>query len=120
MSNLKKMYVQILKIEMEDLKEDINTLTRECRERKERDEISSYVYMENLAVLNHEILDIESISEELDKLDLGQFADLDALIHHLVTKIEQELAEHNVMEAVCDLVKRKMRKVGEYVRSVAD
>jgi len=119
MSDLKKTYLQILKIELEDLKEDINTLTEECKARKEHDEISSYVYMENLAVLNHEILDIERISEEIDELDLDQFPDVDALINHLICDIEQELAQHNLMEAVCDLVKRKIRKVGNYVKSVA-
>ena len=119
MSDPKKMYVRILKIEMEDLKEDINALTAECKERKEHDEISSYVYMENLAVLNHEILDIERISEDLDELDLDQYPDLDALIEELLGRIEEQLAEHNLMEAVCELVKRKIRKVGDYVRSVA-
>ena len=119
MSDLKKTYLQILKIEIEDLKEDINALTEETRHRKEHAEISAYVYMENLAVLNHEILDIEAIARRLDELDLDQFPDVDALINHLIADIELELAEHNLMEAVYDLVKRKIRKVGNYVKSVA-
>ena len=120
MRNIKKRYVRILKAEVEDFREDIDLLIRECTSRRGRSEISSYVFLENLALLRHEILDIDNIGKMLDDLDLEHYAGLDELIRGIREWINVRLTHHNLTEAVHGLVMRKLEKVAEYVRSPAE
>jgi hypothetical protein len=48
-------FIAILEVELQDLEHDIQLLMADSEERHNHEEISNYVYMENLALLQKEL-----------------------------------------------------------------
>ena len=112
----KRKYIRILKLELEDLREDVELLIARQESRLGRERETHYVFLENLALLKHRILDLDRISAILDQFDLDQCADLDALIKAVDLRFHNLAQHHGLTEAVYGLLKRKLEKVARYVR----
>ena len=100
MPDPRRKYIRILKIELEDLREDLEVLCRECLEREQRQEISHYVSLENLAVLKHELLGVGTIAAHLDRLNLDDYASVDELVTAVDEICHKLVHQHNLEEAV--------------------
>ncbi len=50
-----KLYLRLLKAELEDLKDDLGLIDERCVARLQSDEITPYVFKENEALLKHEM-----------------------------------------------------------------
>jgi hypothetical protein len=111
-------YLTLLKLELQDLAEDIGMLVSEYKIRKEKGEITNYVLLENLAVLRNELIGIESIGEMLDGIEPGGFSSLEALVESVEEKIAGRIMGTGYNNALLPLVKRKLAKVATYVRHV--
>ena len=112
----KQKLISILKIEIDDLRDDVDWLISEATARAQHGEVSQYVGRENLAFLHHEILDLDEILRLLDHVELDRFKDVDELVQHLSCRLDESLAKHYIMESVHRLLLRKLQKAAMYVR----
>ncbi len=111
----KKNYLNILRLELEDLHEDIDNLMKACEEQKDDCAITNYVFMENLANLKNELLGLDVFSKIIDETDPAAFESLDDMIIYLKNLFSDEMNEFGIINAVRLLIDRKMEKVKKYV-----
>ena len=116
MPELRKKYLRILKIEFEDLREDIETVMANCTSQMEREEISRYVFLENMALFKTEILEIDKVARMLDDFNVEEYDTLDELIDDVEKRLRQRLKELGLPEAPMAMLRRKLEKVARYVR----
>lgn len=110
-------FLRILKVELEDLEEDINTLAGLMDKRRQDRAITEYVHMENISLLKQEFAGIKKIVDELDKVELAEqetFADFIAILKQ---HIRQVIHNSAYPDAVYLFVERKIDKVAEYISS---
>jgi hypothetical protein len=115
---IKRKYLDILRIEIEDLIEDIGLIVNEYRSRRDRGEITDYVFLENLAVLHNELLGVDNMMEMLDDIDPDAYSNFEDLAADIETKIKNKIKNSYLAEALFPLVKRKLEKVSKYVAQV--
>lgn len=115
MIKLKENYLKILAIEFEDLREDINILIEQDNELRDKREVSHYVYMENLATLNREIMELDKFSAIIDAVNIRDYENLDALVADLRQQFTAIMHEYALPAGVISLVERKMDKVYSYI-----
>lgn len=112
---MKHKYIKVLKIEMEDLNEDINMYREKITKDKNCGEITNYVFMENLALLQNEIIGIETVNKYLDSLDVNEFETIEDIITKIKTDLEKKLREDGIAQALYIYLERKIDKVRTYV-----
>ena len=66
-------YTKILKIELEDLEKDLLMMAEIYHQRELKKEITDYVFLENLSLLQSEIAGIDNIIESLEEIDPKDF-----------------------------------------------
>ncbi|MBN1498704.1 MAG: hypothetical protein JW982_00990 [Spirochaetes bacterium] len=119
MKDLKKKYIQILKIELEDLHNDIDMYMEQMQNDAQCGEITNYVFRENLALLNNETVGIEIINEYLDTLNLDEFEDINALMQKIKSDLLEKLEKDGIAHALFIYLERKLDKVSLYVSQTA-
>ena len=115
MKHTKRRYIQLLKIELDDLKEDIGLVMEDYEAQRKRNAISQYVFLENMAVLKNEVLCVECAEHMLDQLDLERYASIEELVRDLEERFRRKMEEHGILAEVNRLIKRKLNKVARYV-----
>jgi len=115
MRDLKQKYLRILGVELEDLKEDVAQLAEGLTHRWHCEEITDYVFMENLAFFKNEILGTDGLMRDISVVNPDSFASLEELIDHLSTRVTLHIRDHDLPQALCELVQRKLDKVRRYV-----
>ena len=118
MHHIKEKYLAILRIELEDLHEDIEGLIRHATEERESGHLTNYVFMENLALFKNELLGVDAFDRILDELDLETFATLEEMVAYLKTDFREKVKSVGLAEAIDVLVERKLDKVLHYVTQV--
>ena len=108
-------YLKVLKIELEDLESDLELMADVYGQREKRDEITDYVYLENVSVLKTEILGINSIVESIDDIPVEQFTSLGEFVEYVDTLFRDRTEHASYPEGVYSLVKRKLEKVKRYI-----
>lgn len=107
--------MSILKLELNDLEEDLKLLVKEAEKKHEQRLISNYVYLENLAVIKQELFGVDGIAKRFEQTNPEEFETLDDLISALMAAMLQVKAIELLPEGVIYLVERKMEKVKHYV-----
>ena len=69
--SVKQKFLEILKVELNDLGSDLDVLVDEYKKRKSKNEITEYVFLENLAVLKREMYGIDNLIEAIDSVKTG-------------------------------------------------
>jgi len=115
---IKRKYLDILRIEIEDLIEDIGIIVSEYRRRRDRGEITDYVFLENLAVLHNELLGVDNMMEMLGEINPDAYNKLEDLAADIEIKIQNRIKNSHLAEALYPLIKRKLEKVSKYVAQV--
>ena len=115
MSDKKHRFIEILRIELDDLKEHIDELMAQSRDAFESRELSKRVYLENLAVFGNELLGVGTFSHILDELDVDSFDTLEDMIEQLERKFITEIDSCGLAPAIHVFVKRKIDKVAKFV-----
>ena len=115
MNNQKNIYLKLLKIELEDLNSDIDLLIEELKGQKKRDEISNYVFVENLALFKNEIVGVEVVNESLTSIDIDKFSSLDSMIDEIRSRIKEKIKISGIANALFVSVNRKLDKVKKYI-----
>jgi len=115
MKDLLHKFIGFLKVELEDLEGDIEDLLEVCRRRREKHEITDYVYLENKSLLIREITDLKSLVHSLDELDTGKFTSPQEMFEEIDRQIQARAREGDFPEAVYSLVKRRLDKIVRYL-----
>ena len=108
-------FISIFRIELQDLKEDINDLIEILEKRKDSQEITNYVYMGNKGVLLNEITCVEELLDSISTIDAYQYDSVEAMIADVGKILDQRIRDCDFPEVVNDLVQRKFDKVSKYV-----
>lgn len=117
MTNSVRHYLRLLKVELLDLLEDIDLVKDRIEARFSSDEITSYVKMENEAILTKESGAIDKILAIVDEIDPSIYksiADFETAAMGLFRKRLEPLEEP---EAVFKLLERKMAKIRAFIES---
>jgi hypothetical protein len=115
MSETKKMYLKILRIEIEDLKTDIEHLIEELKKEHENEHLTNYVFLENLTIFGRELLGVGYFFKVLDKINPDEFDTLDSMADYIKETFRNMVKEHGLDEAINIYVERKLDKVKKYV-----
>ncbi len=115
MAENRRLFIKIFKVELEEIRNDIELLVEIYKERYSSREITHYVEMENEALLSREIHCIEKLVPELDKFDADQYEDKESFINGLSDFLKSFVEENQFPRAVFLLAERKMQKVIKYI-----
>ena len=115
MQHLKARFIEILRIELGDLRDDIDQLIAECTKDHDSGDFSDHLYLENLAVLRNEILGVGVFESILTGVDPEEFEDLDAMITAVRKAFSAEVEKCGLVKAVQLSIDRKIAKVAKYV-----
>jgi hypothetical protein len=116
-ADLRAKFMKILKVELEDLLEDVDIAEHRIRERFTRREVSDYVFWQNDALFRGEVECLRLLLDRLQSFDCACYADLDALVKAIDAHVQDLVRDHERPEAVCRFVSRKMQKVRSYLES---
>lgn len=108
-------YLAVLRVELEDLEEDLTILKNLYDERDRRKEITHYTCLENVALVQEEIAGIADLVRSMEGIDPTRYSELDELISDIRRLSRQRVEESDFPKAVLTLVERKLDKVRRYV-----
>lgn len=115
MPERKRLFMKILKAELEDCLEDVEDLKNLYQRRLLKNDVTNYVYNENEALLKQELNGIHKALKSLDTLDLDAYENVDTLAAAVDAMIQKKVLEYEDPEAVYQIAKRKLLKVLRYV-----
>ncbi len=108
-------FINIFRIELEDLEEDINDLLEILEKRKDSQEITNYVYMGNKGILLSEISCVRELLDTLSTIDAYQYESVEVMIAEVKKMLFERIRDCAAPEVVHHLVERKFEKVCTYV-----
>jgi len=115
MRDMKKYYLKMLRLEIDDLKDDIDLLIDEYTRLHDRDCLSNYVFFENLIVMRKELLGVDAFCSVMSEIDPDEFESLDDLIRCLNNRFRAMVKESGLPEVIELYVERKLIKVRDYI-----
>jgi flagellar biosynthesis component FlhA len=110
-----KKFINIFRIELEELEQDINDMIEIVEQRRNSREITNYVYIANKGVLLNEISSVRELLDQLSTIDAYQYESVEALIEGVREMLEKRIEEYSFPDAVHHLVERRLNKVCTYV-----
>lgn len=116
MQNKMKKFLKILKVELEELEDELLLFGEIHKQREQSGEITSYVFRENMNLIKDEISGLQEIIRSVDGLVSTKYRSFEEMVEDLDAKIKQKLQESKHEQASYELVKRKIQKVHQYIR----
>lgn len=113
----KRKFVSIVKAELDDLIEDLNHLVDDYKEKKDHDLITSYVFLENLALLRHEMYGIRRISDVISTLKLEDYKDIREISDCIKEILENKISGSDFAGCLLPMISRKIDKAANYVNN---
>ena len=113
-------YMKVLKIELEDLTEDLLVMAEIYHQRELKGEITDYVFLENLTLLQSEISGIDNILEFMDDFVPDKYSNIDEFVEALDSAFRTKSEDAGFPDSVYALVKRKLTKVSKYIKQTED
>ena len=108
-------FMQILRVELEDLEEDINTLAEMTEERRRQHQITEYVNLENISLLKQEFAGIRDVVENLKRIDMIENESFPDFVERLKTRIREVIVSSSYPDAIYIFIDRRIQKVVEYI-----
>jgi len=108
-------FLDLMAMEIEDMREDIETLRRNDAARSKRHEISDYVHMENDAVYRHIEAGIACLRHTLEQVNQAEHVDVPSLVAALRDLCHQRAKELGLREGMIRTLHRKMDKVAAFL-----
>ncbi len=115
MKEKKSKFIRILGAEIEDLTEDLAQLISAYRARRDKGEITNYVFKENCALLASEIACLKSFGQIVSTMDTERFQTLEELCTHIGSEFLVKRRQCVSTPAIDGVFERKLRKVLAYV-----
>ena len=117
MKDLCRKFLRLLRVELEDLKEDLDLFMEVMQARHDSGEITDYVYNENLAVLRNEVMGLhECLRGCADSESLGQ-GTVQEIADTFKARLHQRLKDHGYVTALYSLVDRRIERIAGYLKS---
>ncbi|MDO9548690.1 MAG: hypothetical protein Q7J65_06995 [Candidatus Marinimicrobia bacterium] len=116
MKNQLRNFIEILKLELDDLQDDIHSLKKICERKLKDGLITNYVQMENMALYDNELHAINSFRNILNETNPENFDSLEKLVFHLDENFKATMKSCAYAKAGHICIERKMLKVAKYVR----
>jgi hypothetical protein len=115
MRKLLQKFISILRLELEDLQDDVGDLIQLLEKRKDSREITNYVYLGNKGVLMNEIDCIKELLDDIATIDAYKYKSVEAMMEDVETIIDKKIREGAFPEMMHNLVQRKFDKVRKYI-----
>jgi hypothetical protein len=115
-----KKYKRILQIELEDLQEDLLMMAEIYHQRELKREITDYVFLENLSLLQSEIAGIDNIINSLEDIDTEGFGSIEEFAEYISEQFRKKTEDAGFPDSVFALVNRKLVKVSRYILDSED
>lgn len=117
MQSKMKKFLKVLKIELEELEDELIMFGELHKQREQTGEITTYVFRENMNVIRNEISGLREIVKSVDGLVSTRYQSFEEMVEDLDRKIKTKIKESSYGEAAYELVKRKLQKVHTYIRN---
>jgi len=111
----KKLFVALFKAEIDDALEGLEQLSFVLENRLNKGAITNYVYSENEALLSQEISALKKLILHIDSVNIGTCKDVNALALNLENMLQMKVEEMDDPQAVCGIIRRKIKKVLNYI-----
>lgn len=115
MNNPAAAFITILEIELKDLEDDIQLIMADYEVRRNHEEITNYVYLENLALLKKELFDVDGVLHRLRQMDPGEFGSSREIIDLLLKDLRNKVKRQLIPPVLLSMVERKFDKVSRYL-----
>lgn len=116
MKHQQRNFLEILKIELDDLQEDIETLKEICEQKLREGLITNYVHKENMALYENELHAIQTFRQLIKNTNPDQFESLEKMIQSLDEQFMTAMKSCGYARAGHICIKRKILKVANYVQ----
>jgi len=116
MPERKRLFLKILKAEIEDCLEDVEDLEKLYERRFRGSEVTSYVYNENEALLSREFAGLSQVLSSIELVDLDRYASVEDLAASVDEMIQKRFGIRKPQAGVWNC-KRKLLKVLRYATS---
>jgi hypothetical protein len=119
MVNVLRHYLRLLRVEIQDMLEEIEMLIEHLETRFACDDISSYVRLENEGVLRRELGAIGHFIALVDEIEPANYKSIPEMEQDILSRADEIVKKQEQPEVVLVLLKRKIDKVREFI-SAAD
>jgi hypothetical protein len=110
-------FVRILITEIEDLTEDLGEVLAMYGQKRDKGEMTEYVFLENSALLNSEISCLKGFESFVLGLKLDDFQSLEDLGDYVRDEFRMQRRGCGYAPAIEAVFERKLQKVLTYVKS---
>jgi len=109
-----KKYIELIRLELEDMKDDVAASEEILGKRFEELDVTNYVFMENMAILRSQMLGVENIEKYVG--NLGEISiSCDELRIKLEAYFSSFIKEGGFPEVIIRILKRKLDKIDKYM-----
>ena len=115
MSDKRKLFLKILKVELEEVESEIDILIKVYQSRYEKHEITHYVQQENGALLEREISCLKKMVPVLDTFSTEEYQDNESFVSGLKVFLDGFVKENQFPHAVFLIAEHKLQKVVKYI-----
>jgi len=116
MSEKIKLFTKILKAELEDLEDDIESWSQFLDEKRKAEKVTEYVFMENSGLLRQELMSVKTIVDSLSKVSQTELPNIEAIRDYFLKTLKDEVKKFQFPEAIMVFVTRKVDKVYTYLK----
>jgi hypothetical protein len=117
---LQAKFLAVLRIELEDLEQDLDGLIGAYQEKLQQHAETEHVCFENAAVLKNEEFGVRHFLRVLDRTRPEDYAGLDALIGDLRARFAAEIRHAGLASGALAYAERRIAKVRRYVTDCAE
>ena len=115
MHKRKLRFIEIMRIELEDLHDDIDSILEHCVQLFREHEITEFGYFGNLSVLKGELHGVGVFARMLNNVDTAKYDTVEAMAEDLERQLLAEIEKYGMVPAIDILIRRKIEKVMKYV-----
>ncbi len=108
-------YLKLLKIEIDDLIKGIEDAETLLEKRLKEHKIRDFVFLENLSVFKSELQGLKVMEKELDG-QAEKAKNVEDFLSQLDGFVKKRVKELGFPNAVYELIKRKLEKLGKYTK----
>ncbi|MFQ3619536.1 MAG: hypothetical protein SNJ78_01190 [Spirochaetales bacterium] len=106
----------LLKLELEEIQQDLQSLLEIYRSYEQKHQITNYVLQENSSLIQAEIAALGSLKKLLDTcVHPEDFESLDDLVKEILAQFKEFITKKNYPLALYYLIERKVQKVVRYI-----
>ena len=108
-------FLTLFEIELNDLQKDIELLIERYREDHDKEVISNYVFLENIALMKNELFGIDSFRDLVRSIEPTDYCSTILLADDLRCNLRERCRSRGIAASIYLLAERKIRKILSYI-----